>query len=71
MEIGLINDNLYDGLGYSTEMQKYRVRLLRQNLNRYCKMKDCGKVMEHDQVKSKVYRIDTEGSKLRDYTVLD
>jgi len=64
MEIGLINDNLYDGLGYSTEMQKYRVRLLKQNLNRYCKMKDCGTVMEHDKVRSKVFPVESNGSKL-------
>lgn len=29
-----MNQNLYDGLGQATEMQKFRVRLFKQNLNR-------------------------------------
>jgi hypothetical protein len=34
-------------------------------------MKDTGTVMEHDKVKSKVFPITTDGSKLHNYTVLD
>ena len=37
---GLIHDNCYDGLGQSTEMQKYRIRLFKQNLGRKCWLKE-------------------------------
>ena len=44
-------------------MQKYRVRLYKQNLNRYCKMKDAGGGIDHNKVQSKVYSDATSSPK--------
>jgi hypothetical protein len=71
MEIPLINDSLYDGLGMATEMQKYRIRLLQQNLNRQCKMKDSSTVTKHKKIKSKVFSIQSPSSNLSSYHMID
>ena len=52
--IKLIKDNLYDGLGSATDMQKFRVRLLKQNLGRRCIMKESLNIVDPKKVKSKV-----------------
>ena len=60
--VKLIKDNLYDGLGSATDMQKFRVRLLKQNLGRRCIMKDSLNIVDPKKVKSKVQTLFTSAA---------